>query len=601
MSRSCRWKFSEPQISDSWACDSYWAIFWVDASNIQNAAESWKKIAKIGGRDPNEEAGKHWLSNLQSPWLLIIDNADNSEEFIQDHFPSGDRGSILVTTRNPRLKINATVGFMSLDRLEESEANDLLHKATNHEPWDQSARSSASSIAKHLGYLPLALVHAGRAIFHRLCTLSGYIPFFNHTLENLRFRRPSIFVNDEDDTGMGALLSFDIIYSGLEARANRDGNQAVSQDAIELINMFAFLHNNDICLDIIVKAANNSRRIQKEAADGRSKGSPAILLPRAPFLQRLKQWTAATVMKSQQRAPVLPQMLCNAPVFEESRARRAFDLLVRMSMISESSESGSYSMHPLVHVWVRKRLSTAAQALWCDTAANVLAGSIKTPPLTDDAGDQDFYVRILPHVRHVRSVHDEIMGQLQQNTRQQGMLRSWLGLCVGRPIASTMSEMTRLGKYSRVYMECAKFQEAEHLQRLVLDFVKAYAGPQHPITVQIQLALSATLWFLAQASEAQELQEEALKSCIATCGENHPQTLKTKDALGETYWQRGWLKEAKFLHESAIEGMKGNAEMTREWLKAIHHLGRVYDWYVCSVPLNWIQKSSSTSCTEGVP
>lgn len=102
----------------------------MDASSTQNATESWKKIARIGGKDPNEEAGKYWLSNPQSPWLLIIDGADNSEESIQAQFPSGERGYILITTRNPRLRINATVGSLTLDRLEENEANELLRKAT---------------------------------------------------------------------------------------------------------------------------------------------------------------------------------------------------------------------------------------------------------------------------------------------------------------------------------------------------------------------------------------------------------------------------------------------------------------------------------------
>ena len=548
----------------------------MDASSPQNASESWKKIAKIGSRDANEEAGKHWLSNLHSPWLLIIDSADNSEDFIGSQFPSGERGCILITTRNPRLRINATVGSLALEKLEENEANDLLRKATKHEPWDGSARISASSIARHLGYLPLALIHAGRAIFHQLCTLHGYIPYFNRFLNDLRLTRPTQFIDEDDDEGLGAFTSFDIIYSGIEAQTLRVTSQArVSRDAIELINIFAFLHSSDIRLEILVKAGKN---IQAST----SRGSDTVeeeRTPPLPLLQRLKTMLITFAIRMQNHTPVLPKVLHDIKShhpFDEPRARKAVDLLVRMSLVSESSESGSYSMHPLVHLWVRKRLSAAAQALWCETAANVLATSVKLPPLVDEEGDQDYHLRILPHVHQVQGFKADIKMLLQQNRDEANMFRGRLWLTM--PATFTVSDALTSAKYSRVYMECAKYSEAEDLQRLVQQFIVARLGDQHPLCVRIQLALAATLWHLGRAAEAQELQEKALNICRSSLGQTHSQTLKIMDSLGETYWQRGRLKEAKALHEAAIDGMKDRPTLLRDRLKAMSHLGRVHEW-----------------------
>lgn len=555
---------------------SFWGIFWLDASSEQHATESWKRIAKIGGKDANEEAGKYWLSNLQSPWLLIVDSADHSEESIRSQFPSGDRGCILITTRNPRQRINATIGFITLDRLEEGEANELLRKATNHTPWDGTARLSASSIAKHLEYLPLALVHAGRAIYHQLCTLQGYIPFFNKAFEDYRKRKmagPSD--EEEDDHAMGAFTTFDIIYSGLEAQTTRQkALSSTSKDAIEMINIFAYLHWNDINLTIFPRAAYNAQQMPKRIIAGLSTSEGTS------FLQRLKSYAGSIYVKYKLPAPVLPQILrCDKDhSFNEARARRAMDLLVRMALLSESSEPGSYCMHPLVHRWIRKRLGTSEQALWCEVAGDLVASAIKIPPLEDETGDTDFCIRLMPHVAHVRARKQELQERLLRNRQTAGFLRFWISPSTFPP--PRRMEAFNLLKYSRVYLESFQFGEAEHVQRVVLERVTKRLGPENPLSVMVSMGLAQTLWFQAKPAEAQTLQEEALGACRKIFGDTHPETLKAMDALGRTYWQLGKLKEAKPLHQKAIEGMQGKPDLLRNRLKAMMHLGHVHEWYV---------------------
>lgn len=451
-----------------------------------------------------------------------------------------------------------------------------FEKRQKREPWDGSAKTSASSIAKHLGYLPLALIHAGRAIFHQLCTLHSYIPFFNFTLNNIRRKKHIEISVNEDDDGMGAFTSFDITYSGLEAQTYRSTIQSrISKDAVELINMFAFLHNSDIHLNILTKAGHNFRHPAQGQGDAIAKDAT---LSSTTISRRIKDITISWYLKFLQPTPVLPQLVraIKDQSWNESRVRKAIDLLVRISLLSESSDSGIYSVHPLIHVWVRKRLSTSARALWCGAARDALVSSIKIPPLIDEADDQDFYIRILPHVYHVQQLNDEIRNQLRQNCLEASYLRRWLGIT--KPPAFTPMDALNTARYSRVYMECSKFSEAEKLQRLVQEFITKNIGRESPLTIPISLALSITLWHLGRPAEAQELQEGALHICRLQLGEDHPQTLKTMDALGETYWQRGWLKEARALHQSAISGMKAKSNFKREMLKAMTHLGHVHEW-----------------------
>lgn len=550
----------------------------MDASSPQNATESWKRIAKLGGRDSNEEAGKHWLSNLQSPWLLVIDSIDHSEDTIRSHFPGGERGCVLITSRNPRLRISATVGHLAMDKLEEDEADDLLRKATSHEPWDASAKNSASSIAKHLGYLPLALIHAGRAILHQLTTLQGYIPWFNRTLDDFRLKRPLI----DDDLGMGAFTSFDIIYTGLEARAYGETPQKqVCKDAIELLNVFSFFHSNDVRLDTLIRTGQNlqtdAKRRQTSGSQERTFSDDA---PK-PLMKQFKDLLTELVARYYRQPSLVPQLFGSgkSSPFDESRVRRAMDVLVRMSLISESSEAGCYSLHPLVHVWVRKRLSIAEQALWCQAAADVLGGSIKLPPLEDGQGDSDYYLRILPHVNQILFFHTQLRQGLRQrqDEARTSLWRAWFWS--DRVPGLTSSDASNSARYSRVYMQCAKYKEAEELQRLVRDYLVIRLGRQHPLYVRVQLALSASLWHQGKTHEAVSAQEDALSASRAALGESHAETLRILDALGESCWQRGQLKEAKALHEAAIAGMQHNSSMTCDLLRATDHLGRVHGKY----------------------
>jgi hypothetical protein len=57
-------------------------------------------VSVIGGVEANEKAAINWLSNLRNPWLLIIDNADDRDFKLDEYFPRGNRGHVLITTRD---------------------------------------------------------------------------------------------------------------------------------------------------------------------------------------------------------------------------------------------------------------------------------------------------------------------------------------------------------------------------------------------------------------------------------------------------------------------------------------------------------------------
>lgn len=528
------------------------------------------------------EAGKHWLSDHPSPWLLIIDSADAPDDPIESYFPVGDRGCIVITTRNSKLRILGTVGSVSLDRLEEDEANDLLQKTTQQKPWNEAIKLCAALIAKHLGYLPLALVHAGSAIYNRLCTFEDYIPFFNKALEALRskdlLQRLS---SDNADTGTGAVTTFDIMWSGLETEAKKAN--VLYRDAIELMSTFSFLGSNDIRLETLARAGRNLQRIAAESVAIATSSTDRSVT--GALFERLKTLGMRLAIQWYRQAPVLPQLLRSTGRFayDEQRARRAVNLLVRMSMLSESSDRDCYSMHPLVHVWMRKRMMVAEQCTWSQAAANVLASSINLSDVQNGRGDLDYRIRILGHVAQVQNFQEEVRHELREKTNE-ARDQSWFSWLWPEPHTGfSQDDAANAARFSRVYSECGQWKKAKDLQLLVKDYCIAWLGPQHNLSVRIQLALAFTMSEMGEIKEAAAIQDHALNICKTMLGPDDIQTLRVMDARGETYWRSGEFKKAKVIHEDAVRGMRAklkSQKADRDLLKAVDHLGRIYTkWF----------------------
>jgi hypothetical protein len=78
-------------------------VFWIDATSAETAKHSFAEIGKTGGLEATQSAGKHWLSHLEQPWLLIINNSDDPSLDLPSLFPEGERGhtvsSLLLGTR----------------------------------------------------------------------------------------------------------------------------------------------------------------------------------------------------------------------------------------------------------------------------------------------------------------------------------------------------------------------------------------------------------------------------------------------------------------------------------------------------------------------
>ncbi|RFU28121.1 hypothetical protein B7463_g8230, partial [Scytalidium lignicola] len=529
--------------------ERFWAVFTIHAASMETAKESFAEIGKIGGMEATERAGKHWLSQLEEPWLLIIDNADDPELDLPHLFPEGIRGHIIVTTRNPDFRSHATVGSIKLNGLKESEALHLLfHHADIPRPWDASTEAAGNEITRSLGYLALALIQAGTSIFRKICDLKDYLNFHNH-YRNRHLVRPRSTAVEKDDDIVYSAFDFSLHY--LEAKGT-----VISRDAVEILNIVGFYHFEHIRVDIFTRAVEN----RFKAVSNSSK---------KPYSSRL----ADAVVKRLEPPSLLPNFLRQKPeMLHPYHVRRALHELHSLSLINYDRKDASFSLHPLVHAWARDRLDPGEKVLWAQIALNTLTQSILLPP--DDIGEVhgEFRKDLLPHL-------DTCLEASPIKIKDYGGRWGRLKLSSAKVFRQTLlfiirDQAVNAGKCGYVYAERGRFIKAAKYLSMVKDALIQTSGYENEKTMTVMLGLAGTYWGLGRLEEAIALQERVIEARSKVFSPDHRETLMAMDHLGKSYWLHGQYHEALELQQHTTDRMKVTLGPNhKDTLAALDNLG----------------------------
>jgi hypothetical protein len=183
---------------------SFSYVFWVDASSQESIETSLKGISSLFAQQNSHVDGSvefvlQWISSLQEQWLIVFDNADNpSSKVVEKFIPSGNRGNILITSRNPSMgRIVSFENKIEINEMEESDAIILLLKASCLDPLPKHLEV-AKEIVTELGCIPLAIDHAGAYIEAGKCDIDEYLRQFSLHRQTL--------MSDATFTGASMLL-----------------------------------------------------------------------------------------------------------------------------------------------------------------------------------------------------------------------------------------------------------------------------------------------------------------------------------------------------------------------------------------------------------
>ncbi|ETI21604.1 hypothetical protein G647_07951 [Cladophialophora carrionii CBS 160.54] len=519
---------------------SYWGVFWIDASTRENAEAGFALLGLQAGKGSTFAAGKYWLSQSPKPWLLVLDNADDPDLDISEFIPAGAHGHVLITTRNPNVAIYATAGSFRLQGLDPEEAITLLLRSaypSDHASETGAAkRSLAQSIAAELGYLAIALDHAGATIRRKVYTLEKYLHFYLGYRHRLLSSPKSISADEAD-----VITTWEIPFRRIEKRESVE-----YKDAVVLMHIFAFLHFESISEHIF--------RVSWAASENNS--SSDVLLP---DLLRLDS-------------------SCSDEA--QIRLRRAIGVLCDYSIIDHDVEREVCSLHPVIHRWARTRLSDGEQLVsWLDCTIKLLVRCI-SPNL--EASGRRFRRHLLPHIEsclQMLEFHTPSFPQTRERADQMerfawvyaesGGWKSALGLQTkiidyrARTLGRTHEDSLRAQRsLSQIHWNLFNVQAALDIQHQILKArwwsrpsIVYWASPWMPDHISYCIALddlTQTLWLAGRRDLSKWTGERAVNGLLKRIGPDDPRTLNAMFNLGRTYLHIGDLEKAHKLLSTVL-------------------------------------------------
>ena len=310
---------------------------------------------------------KSWLARNSQRWLVIIDNADDPERDYSGYIPSGMSGDILFTTRVPECERYNTVGSEKLDDLEPELALELLYRAADIEKslWKEK-EEAANAVLTVLGSHTLAIIQAGAFIKKGLCSLEQYpIIFKRQQGKLLKFH-----ARQNLSTYGNVYATFEVSAEYLQKSASPEAS-----DALDLLHIIAFMHNNGIAETIFQRASEYASKLGN-------------LQPSAGETARYLSVSHITR---------LPSYAQGWTGFEDRiRWREACTVLENLSIITikKNDDSFDLSMHSLIYAWAKERQHRRSQCEAWQAAATIIALSCE-----GCWSYQPFFIAIQAHVR----------------------------------------------------------------------------------------------------------------------------------------------------------------------------------------------------------
>ncbi|KAI9764687.1 MAG: hypothetical protein M1839_005787 [Geoglossum umbratile] len=544
----------------------FWGVFWIDASRTEIAEQGFLDIARACGQEEEFEATKTWMSSIQYPWLLIIDNADDPAMDISKYFPMGNRGAVLVATRNPDFKIYATVGSIELGRMRVGDAITLLLKSTTtYDVLDQASRDLAKPVVEALGHLALAITQAGAAIKQKNCTIESYGLIYSRRRKQLLSGQA---VQAQTDYKYTVYTTWEVCVSMIQETPGK-----TAQNAIEVLRFLSFLHFNGISEEIFREAWEKFR------VGGVEELSRWVELNRFCMLrpERLQDW-------------------------DPRPFRQAIALLSSFSLVTIDDAEDRISIHPLVHAWARHRLIEEEQRkCWAGTALT-LAMSVKRGR---DIISTRFRRFLLPHIGSCLHFNQEnayladdplglliIFPEFASAYFQAGRPNEALALCekVVEVSGVTLGEEHDFTLRSKCeLMECyndlGRVQEAAELGDEVVEAQIRILGWEHHNTLASVRTLAVSNALLGRDRESIDGHSTVLEARRRTLGEEHPHTLHSMHDLAITYGGSDLVQEAVELDEVVLKAWKGTlgeehpdtVDLMRGLAISYNSLGRMQD------------------------
>ncbi|KAJ6570583.1 P-loop containing nucleoside triphosphate hydrolase protein [Mycena vulgaris] len=490
-------------------------IFLIDTSTIATIDTGLQNIAVVKDFGNSSQDGLLWLTSKVEEWLVFFDNADDPSMDLNNFIPQCNHGNIIITSRNPGLRVYAG-SYSLVSDMEEEDAVALLLKSAAQKATI-SAEQIATEIVKAMHYLPLAIVQAGAFIL-KSQDLDSYLTHYTKNQARLLSEKPA---QSHDNYAWTVYTTWQMSFDQLKP------------PAAMFLRLCSFLYYNGISEEIFSYASKytfpSNGPSEEELQD------PLEFL--SHFVGPTGEWDSLEFLH----------------VTNELNA---------YSLISFDSEKKLFSIHPLVHAWSRATVRNPER--YMSTMGSILGMGI-SENRTENI--QLASLILCPHVELVvqmnakvalvfRAQYGLIFWDAGKYKQAEKLLKEVLGTqkqLLGENHPDTLISMVNLAiTYSRL----GEHRKAEELTVIVLEERKQLLGDNYPDTLRTMGSLATTYSNLGEYRKAEELSIIALEKQKQLLGDNHPDTLRTMVSLATTYSNLGEHQKAEELKVIVLEKQK---------------------------------------------
>ncbi|KAM0268252.1 hypothetical protein ACHAQH_010010 [Verticillium albo-atrum] len=525
------------------------SIFWVHGNSKATFEESYRAVADVLAlprrHDPDVNVlalVRNWLQRSDvSPWLMVIDNADDVDVFfpkdggddgthspLASYLPKTTKGKILVTSRSrdaAEKLTGSTKAILQIPVMEEEQALQLFRKKLEFEVDERSA----IDLVRALNRIPLAVNQAAAYINRRSprVTAGTYLNEFRKSER----RRDSLLRSDKGDLGRhdGVSNSVVVTWQVTFEQIRRERPRAAN-----LLSLMSYFQAQNIPESML-------HDYHDVAASERVDGSSG------------DKDTDTDTDKADRQGD-----------FEDD-----MDVLRGYSLVSIPGP-GLCEMHSLVQFCTRLWTSKFGdRRRWSRLFIQLAADHFPSGVFETWEKCQ----RLLPHVEPVVAGTTGEEGNLQDRSQLLTNV-SWYMLMIGEYAraerlvkeavkirkdilgADHPSTLISMANLASTYRNQGRWEEAEKLEVEVMETFKMKLGADHPDTLTSMANLASTYRNQGRWEEAEKLEVEVMETRKMKLGVDHPDTLTSMANLASTYRNQGRWEEAEKLEVEVMETSK---------------------------------------------
>ena len=233
------------------------SVFWVRADSFANFVNDFSHIVleQLNPSKGHENTSQDLhvlargvtakLEKDPDSWLLVLDNADNFDIFVEtaggrnaisSYIPKS--GRVLITTRDRRLQgtVAPSKDGLQVKPMDSREARDLFIKSIPDDLSSQSSLALVDELLGLLGNLPLAIAQAAANITDQQRPVQEYITAYRDKRKRMQLMERPIFDSQTQDprtSHQSVLVTYEMSFESLEQH---------HQASARCLNYFGFCH-----------------------------------------------------------------------------------------------------------------------------------------------------------------------------------------------------------------------------------------------------------------------------------------------------------------------------------------------------------------------